>query len=188
VREVALQPCELRRINERLPHTILGGLDGVENDEVPAFVIEGVVGLAYAVFIHFFGVARVGGSNAACGSNAEDVVIADGVVERHAERLLGGFVEVEDGVGTSAIDAERIEDMVTAHDREVGVERGDFMEAHVAAVGGVEFGLDVGVGEEDEVEMGGRGGVGREDGRRREACGRGGEGGGFQEEAARQRH
>ena len=48
-----------------------------------------------------------------------------------------------------------VEDVVAAHDGEVGVEGGDFAEAHVAAVGGVEFGLDVGVGEEDEVEMGG---------------------------------
>ncbi len=45
-----------------------------------------------------------------------------------------------------------VEDVVAAHDGEIGFDGGDFAEAHVAAVSGVEFGLDVGVGEEDEVE------------------------------------
>ena len=184
MREVGFEPCELRWIDERLPSMIVGGLDGVEDDEVPAFVIEGVVGLAHAVFIHFLGVAGVGGGHAAGGQDAEDIVIADGVMEGHAEGLLGRFVKIEDGVGASAIDAERVEDVVTAHDGEVGIERGDFFVAELAAVGCVEFGLDVGVGEEDEVEMGGCGGVGGPGGFGRDGCGGGGEGGGFQEVAA----
>jgi hypothetical protein len=42
--------------------------------------------------------------------------------------------------------------MVAAHDGEIGLGGGDFAEAHIATVSGVEFGLDVGVGEEDEIE------------------------------------
>ena len=188
VLEVVFQPGELCGIDARVPEAIVGGLDGVEDDEVPAFVIEGVVGLAHAVFIHFLGVAGVGGGHAAGGQDAEDIVIADGVMERHAEGLLGRFVKIEDGVGASAIDAERVEDVVTAHDGEVGIEHGDFFVAELAAVGCVEFGLDVGVGEEDEVEMGGGGGVGGPGCLGREGCSGGGEGGGFQEVAAGEGH
>jgi len=42
--------------------------------------------------------------------------------------------------------------VVAAHDGEFGLEGGDFFEAEITAVGGIEFGLDVGVGEEDEIE------------------------------------
>jgi hypothetical protein len=42
--------------------------------------------------------------------------------------------------------------VIAAHDGEIGFGGGDFAEAHIAAVSGVEFGLDVGVGEEDEIE------------------------------------
>jgi hypothetical protein len=78
--------------------------------------------------------------------------------------VLGGLVEIEDGVGASAIDAQCVENVVAAHDREIEIEGGDFFEAHVAAFASIEFGLDVSVGEEDEVEMGGCGGVGGPDG------------------------
>jgi len=43
-------------------------------------------------------------------------------------------------------------DVIAAHDGEIGFGGGDFAETHVAAVSGVEFGLDVGVCEEDEIE------------------------------------
>jgi len=42
--------------------------------------------------------------------------------------------------------------VIAAHDGEIGFRGGDFAEAHVAAMGGVELGLDVRVGEEDEIE------------------------------------
>jgi len=42
--------------------------------------------------------------------------------------------------------------MVAAVDGEVGLEGAGFFEGHVGADGGVELGLDVGVGEEDEGE------------------------------------
>jgi hypothetical protein len=184
VLEVVFQPGELCGIDARVPEAIVGGLDGVEDDEVPAFVVEGVVGLAEAIFVHFFAVAGIGGRGAAGGVDAEDVVIADDLMERHLERGLRFLVEVEDGVGAVAVDGDGVEDVVAAHDGEVGIERGDFFVAEFAAVGGVEFGLDVGVGEEDEVEMGGCGGVGGPGGLGRDGCGGGGEGGGFQEVAA----
>jgi len=42
--------------------------------------------------------------------------------------------------------------VIAAHDGEIGFGGGDFAEAHVAAVGSVELGLDVRVGEEDKIE------------------------------------
>jgi hypothetical protein len=42
--------------------------------------------------------------------------------------------------------------VVAAHDGEIGFGGSDFAEAHVAAVSGVEFGLDVRIGEKDEIE------------------------------------
>ena len=174
VSEIGFQPCELLWIDERLPHAVVGRLDGVEDDEVPAFVVEGVVSFAEAVFVHFFRVAGVGGGDAAGGGDTEDVVIADGVMKRHAEGLFGRLIEVEYRVGSVAIDGVGVEDVVAAHDGEVGIERGDFAEGHVAAVAGVEFGLDVGVGKEDEVEVGRCGSVGGCDKRWVDACGGGG--------------
>jgi len=42
--------------------------------------------------------------------------------------------------------------VVAAHDREFRLGRRDFAETHVAAVRGVELGLDVRVGEENKIE------------------------------------
>jgi hypothetical protein len=42
--------------------------------------------------------------------------------------------------------------MIAAHDGEIGFGSCNFAEAHIAAVSGVELGLDVRVGEENEIE------------------------------------
>lgn len=41
--EIGTQPVELRIVNARFPGAVLGGLDGIQDDEVIALVIEGVV-------------------------------------------------------------------------------------------------------------------------------------------------
>jgi hypothetical protein len=79
-------------------------------------------------------------------------MVADCVVKGHADELLGAVVHIEDHSSTGGVDAERVENMIAAHDGEIGFGGGDFAEAHVAAVSGVELGLDVRVGEEDEIE------------------------------------
>jgi hypothetical protein len=178
-RKVVFQPCELCGIDACVPKPILGRLDGIEDDEVPAFVIEGVVGLAEAVFIHFLAVAGIGGGGATGSVDAEDVVIADDLMQRHLESGLRFLVEVEDDGGAVAVNGDRVEDVIATHNGEVGIDRDDFFVAELAAVGGVEFGLDVGVGEEDEVEVGGGGSVGGCEECGGESCGGGGQGGGF---------
>jgi len=42
--------------------------------------------------------------------------------------------------------------VIATHDGEIGLREGDFAEAHVAAASGVEFGLDVSIGEKDKIE------------------------------------
>ena len=81
--EIVFEPGELCGVDARVPEAVFGGLDRVEDDEVPALVIEGVVGFAEAVFVHFFAVAGIGRRSAAGGVDAEDVVIADDLMERH---------------------------------------------------------------------------------------------------------
>ena len=49
---------------------------------------------------------------------------------------------------------KRVENQIATADREFRFGCGDFCEGHLAAVRGVQLGLDVGIGEEDEIEGG----------------------------------
>src|ERR1700678_680149 len=152
------EPLELGVVDAAFPLAVVGGKNGIENDEVVALAVEGRVGAgADAIFKHFFGVLRVGGCNAAFGQAAADVVIDDGVVERDVELRFRFLVEIEEQVGAGAIDGKGVENQIAAVNGEFGFECGDFLEGHGAAVGGVEFGLDVRVGEENKIERAGGG-------------------------------
>ncbi len=151
--EIVREPLELRVVNAAFPETIGRGENGIEDDEVVAAMIEGVVSArADAVFEHFFAVAGIAGRGAAFGEDAVEIVIADGVMERRFDGGFGALVEIVEHVGASAADGESVIYEIAAADGEFGIGRGDFCESHLAAVGGVQFGLDVRVGEEDEVE------------------------------------
>ena len=173
--EIGGEPLELRGVDAALVGSVGGDADGVEDDEVVALVVEGVEELAEAVFEELLAVEGVGGGHAAGGVDAEDVVVAEGVVDLEAEVLLGLAVEIEEGEGALFGDAEGVEDVVATVDGEVGFDGAGLLEGHVGADGGVELRLQVGVGEEEEGE--GLGGGCGEEGRGRS----GGEAGGSEE-------
>jgi hypothetical protein len=152
VLEIGGEPGHLLVVDARFPQAVLGWLDRIENDEVIALVIERVVGLPDAVFIHFLGVCGIARRNSAFFDDAEGIVIPDGMVHGHLERLFSFFVEIKDRVGAIGADGRRIIDVVAAHDGELRFEGGDFLEAQVAAVRRIEFRLDVGVREENKIE------------------------------------
>ncbi len=155
-REIVSYPLELRIVNAAFPEAIGRGENGIEDDEVVAAVIEGIVSArADAVFKHFFAVAGICGRGAALGENAVEVVIADGVVKRHLDAGFGALIEIEEHVGAAAARAECVENQVSPADGEFGFGCGDFCEGHLAAVGGIELGLDMRVGEKGEIEGGG---------------------------------
>ncbi len=118
--EVCGEPLELSGVDASFVGAVGGNADGVQHDEVMAFVIEGVVELAEALLEEFFAVEWVVLRDAAGGIDAEDVVVADGVVELQTEVLLGLVVEVEEGEGALFGNAEGVEDVVAAVDGEVG--------------------------------------------------------------------
>lgn len=172
------EPLELGGVDAAFIEVVIGDGDGVENDKVVALVVKGVVGGAEAVGEEFFAVEGVGGGDAAGEVDAEDVVVADGVVDLETEVLLGFAVEVEEGEGALFGDGESVEDVVATVDGEVCLDGAGFLEGEIGAGDSVEFGLEVGVGDEEEGEgLGpfgtGGGGCGKE-----LRGGGGGEGGG----------
>lgn len=160
--QIGAEPIELIVIDAGFPEAILGEMDGIENEEVIPLVIEGVVGAAVEILEHFLAVGGIGRHGAAFRENTEGIVIADGVMNREGDELLGFLVEAVDQIGAKRIDAKSVEDVIAALDGKIRIERSDFAEAHVASVSGIQFGLDVRVREENEVEgtWGGRGGQG----------------------------
>src|SRR5579871_1802445 len=131
---------------------ITGDPDRIEDDEVVAFVIEGVIGLAEAVFKELLAVERIVGRDAAGGVDAENVVIAYGVIDLQAEVLLYLTVKIEELESALFGDTESIKDMVAAIDGEIGFDGAGFIEGHIGADSGVELGLDVGIRDEEEGE------------------------------------
>jgi hypothetical protein len=152
VLQITGEPGHLFFVDTSFPETVVGGLDGIEDDEVIALMIEGVVGFADAVFVHFLAIGGIAGGHAAFFDDTEGVVIADGVANGHLQRLLGFFVKVKDGVGAIGPHGSSIVDVIAAHDGEFCFECGDFFETQVAAVRRVKFRFDVRVGEENKVE------------------------------------
>jgi len=152
VLEVGGEPAHLFVVDARFPQAVLGWLDRIENDKVITLVIERVVRFADAVFIHFLGVGGIARRHSALFDDAEGIVIPNCMVDGHLERLFGLFVEIKDRVGAIGADRRRVIDVVAAHDGELRLERGDFLEAQVAAVRRIEFRLDMRVGEENKIE------------------------------------
>lgn len=183
--EIGGEPGELGVVDASFPGAVVREVDAVEDDEVVALVIEGLVGGSDALFEHFFAVAGGGGFDAGLSEQAEVVVVADGVVDFESEGLLGVVVEVEEAVGALAIGGEGVEDVVSALDSEVGGDGGGPLEGEGTAVGGGEFGLDMGVREEKEVEAAGsRRSFNSARGGKREERRAGGDGGGGRQELA----
>jgi hypothetical protein len=150
--EIGGEPAHLFVVDACFPQAVLGWLDRIENDKVITLVIERVVRFADAVFIHFLGVGGIARRHSALFDDAEGIVIPNCMVDGHLERLFGLFVEIKDRVGAIGADRRRVIDVVAAHDGELRLERGDFLEAQVAAVRRIEFRLDMRVGEENKIE------------------------------------
>jgi len=85
-------------------------------------------------------------------------------VDFESQRLLGMGVEIEEAIGSFAVDRKRIENVVAALDGEVGVRLPGPAHRHFRPVGGVELRLDVAVGDVEELEGGGRSGEGGQNG------------------------
>src|SRR5271155_4543466 len=97
-----------------------------------ALVVEGVIGLAEAVLENLLSIERVGRRDAAGRVDAQTVVIADRMVDLHAQVLLRLGVKIEEAGGALAAHAERIEDVVSALDRKIPLDRPRLLEALVA--------------------------------------------------------
>jgi hypothetical protein len=79
-------------------------------------------------------------------------VVPDGVVDLHAEVLLGLLVEVVERQRTLFRDGQRVEDVISALDGEVSPDAARFFEGHVRSLCRVQLRLDVGVGQEEKGE------------------------------------
>jgi len=141
---------------------VAAGEDVVKAKEASAFVLEGVVGFVQVQFVFDEGLAVSGGlgGDAGLGVPAEDVVVADGVV--NLERSIVGEdfeVKVEEFFGASGSRVEDVEDEITAGEDEVGagLESLDGLQRFDEAIVTVPLALDVDVGEVDEAEGLGRG-------------------------------
>jgi len=150
--EVSCQPLKLGGVDARFPGAVGRDLNSVEHDEVIALVIKGVVGRAESLLKYLFAVAGASSLNAALGEDPEVVVVADGVMDLEAQGLFGMRVEVEEAVGSFAVHGEGIEDVITALDGEIGVQRGRLAKGHCASVGCGQFRFEMRVGEEDVIE------------------------------------
>ncbi len=187
--DVVSEPGELIGVDHGVEVALGSDLDGVEEDEVVAPVVEGAIGFGVEALLEgFFAVEGVRGGDVCAGVAAEDVVIADDVVDGDSvEGVLGFLIKLEEQERAFAGDGGEVEAVVSALDAEVGLEGLDLAEGECGAFGGGEFGLGVGVGEEDEAEGaglgGGRSGLGCRLGGGGESGG-GGCGGGEGEKAA----
>ncbi len=119
VLEIGGEPNHLFVVDARFPQAVLGWLDRIENDEVIALVIERIVRFADAVFIHFLGVCGIARRHTTLFDDAEGIVIPDGMVHGHLERLFSFFVKIKDRVGAIGADRRRVIDVVAAHDGEL---------------------------------------------------------------------
>ncbi|HWW23163.1 MAG TPA: hypothetical protein VNY78_04630 [Edaphobacter sp.] len=54
--EIGGEPPELRGVDTAFVGAVICDADGVEDDEVVALVVEGVIGLAEVIFVEFFAV------------------------------------------------------------------------------------------------------------------------------------
>jgi len=95
---------------------------------VVAFVVERVVGGADALDVHLLAETGTAGLDATLCEKSEVIVIADGVVDFESQRLLGMGVEIEEAIGSFAVDRKRIENVVAALDGEVGADGCGFAE------------------------------------------------------------
>jgi hypothetical protein len=117
---------------------------------VVALVIEGVISLTEAIFEELLAVERVVGRDATGGVDTENVVIADRVIDLEAEVLLSLAIEIEELESALLGDAESVKDMIAAVDSKVCLEGTGFLESHIGADDAVEFGLEMGVCDEEE--------------------------------------
>jgi hypothetical protein len=74
------------------------------------------------------------------------------VVDLHAEVLFGLVVEVKQSKCTLPGNGERVEDMISAVDREVCLDRAGLLEGHVGADDAVELRLNMSVRDEEKRE------------------------------------
>ena len=163
--EVAGQPFNLRIVDARFPGTVFGHLNGIQDDEVIALVVEGIMGGSDSLLKHLLAESWAACLKPALAEDAEMVVIPDGMVNLQPQGLLGVPVEIKEVVGSLAVHGEGIEDVVSALNGKVGLEGCRFAKGHGTSLGGFELRLDVGVGDKQKVEgtrFRGRGLLGRE--------------------------
>ena len=98
-------------------------------------------------------VKRIRRGDATRRVDAEDIVVADSVVDLQAEILLRLLVEVKELHGAGLRNSERVEDMVAAVDGEVRLEASRMLHRHIGADSGVQLRLNVRVCKEEEGEV-----------------------------------
>src|SRR5579862_5040130 len=87
-REIGFQPSELLVIELGLKDLVILDADRIENDEVPAFVLKGVIALAEIVFVELLAVFMIARLNRTLLIDADDIMVSDGVVDLAIQMIL----------------------------------------------------------------------------------------------------
>lgn len=87
--QIGGQPSELRRIDPSFIRPVICYSDGIQNDEMHAFVVERVIRFAEAIFEELLSIQRICGLDAALQIDAKAIVITQRVMELESQILLG---------------------------------------------------------------------------------------------------
>src|SRR5882724_6946926 len=151
--QIVRQPCKLLRIDPPFVGAIRSKSNRVQHNKVHALVVKAVVRLTYVLFVVLLSIERICRSHAALRVDAKTIVIADRVIDLQTQVLLRLLIEIEETQRPLLGNTQRVEDMVSTLDSEVGRYGAHLLERHIAALCCIELRLDMRVRQEDEVEV-----------------------------------
>jgi hypothetical protein len=151
--QIGIQPRQLRTVKVRAENLVVLDSDGVENNEVPPLIIEGVVELSKIVLIELLPVLGIAGLDRASLIDPDDVVISDGVVDLACQLRLGLAIPLEEHVRPAEVLFADIEYLVAAGDAELGAGFVNLVETFCAPDCSRQLRLQMGVREKYEIEI-----------------------------------
>ena len=79
-------------------------------------------------------------------------MVTDGVIDLHAQILLGPGIKIEERRSSLLANSTGIEDMISTLNGEVRLDRAGFLESGVCSARGIELRLDVTVGDKQKLK------------------------------------